>query len=246
MEKFRRTEGAGLLDRAVRWVDTHNPGLIRSCSYVGEEGIALATTRDAGATVLAAKDLLFSRAVALWVDETSHFGGTGGNSYIETTYSFLWLDEYGRTLFSIAGTHGYKSASPPSGHPLHFGRAAERAWTAHYLKRCRELLSSGGSVSFDYKAVRRMGGDAFDSGRIDVANCYIQTPERLLAKDQIVSVELAGDCVRVAGPGKAAIVVGRSRVVNFLALYSLLRDLWNPDPKAEAELPLRRMRGLRD
>lgn len=237
------TKGATLLDRAVGWLETHGQS---DCSYVGEDGLAVATTRDAGATVFASKDLLFSRAVALWVDETSHYAGTGWASYTGTTYSFLWLDQYGRTLFDIAGTHKYKSASLPSGHPLHFGHAAERAWTAHYLKRYREVLDSGGSVSFDYKAVRRMGGDAFDSGRIEVANCYIQSPERLLAKDQIVSVELAGGCIRVAGPGEAAIVVDRSRVANFLALYGLLRNLWNPDPKTEAELLLRRMRGLRD
>jgi hypothetical protein len=245
-ERFAPKGGTGRLDGAIRWLDTHSPDSIRSCSYVGENGLAAAATRDGGATVFDSKDLLFSRAVALWVDETSHFTGTLWTSYTGTTYSFLWVDSYGRALFSIAGTHKYKSESPPAGHQLHFGRAAERAWTVHYLKGCRKLLDSGGSVSFDYKTVRRMGGDDFDSGRIEVSNCYLQTPERVLAKDQIASVELSGDCMRVAGAGKAEILVGRSRVANFLALYSLLRDLWNPDPKAEAARLLRRMRGLRD
>lgn len=235
----RRFDG-GLLG----FLRKHSPKSIRLCTYVGEDGVALAVTRDAGTSVVELQEMSFYDAVSLWAHET--VGLTNGR-YTGTRFCFRWVDELA-VRFTIAGSHGSKFALPPSDHHVHFARAAERAWTSHYLKQWRAVLDAGGAFKFDHSlygtSMRFQANRVRTSEAIRVTKDYIEGAAALFPRgfrwslDEIESVDVENGLIRMMHrharelPGGPKNVEIPYRLVsNALALVTLTRNLIHTPPK---------------
>ncbi len=109
----------------------------RVCTFVGDAGIAIARSRLG---VGSGEVHRFAGTAAVNVGFTRGFD----RGYTATAYSFDWVDEQGRIVFSIRGSfREYRIDEEaldeaairalPVDDRLHFARAAKRAWEAHKL-----------------------------------------------------------------------------------------------------------------
>jgi hypothetical protein len=124
----------------VVWVLT---GFNHTCSYVGDAGALTATLAGKRTAQPKASAFRFRDAWALFNSETSHY--TNG-IYQGTTYDFSWFSPSGAQVFSINGK--YFRESNKTTDEIHFARAAEAAWTQHWLETAVQQLEREGSISF--------------------------------------------------------------------------------------------------
>jgi hypothetical protein len=125
-----------------------------TCTYIGRDGISstvLAGKRSAPPTTT---ELLFRNAVAMFTSQTHHYRN---GAYQNTSYNFYWVSPQGGKLFSLAGS--YNRNKPPTTDMIHFARAAEIAWSQHYIDAALQQLDREGSIAFvvDGRRVVRVG-----------------------------------------------------------------------------------------
>ncbi len=155
----------------IVWVKT---AFRHRCTYVGRDGISnavIAGSRDAPPKY---SELLFRNAVAMFTSQTHHYRN---GVYQNTTYDFYWLSAHGTKLYSIAGSYGRKN--PPATDMIHFARAAEIAWSQHYLDAALHQLEREGSIAFvvDQRRVVRVGSGFLEFHHFD------DHPVRVTAKE---------------------------------------------------------------
>jgi hypothetical protein len=87
----------------------------------------------------------FREAAELRTTSTRHY--TNG-VYQNTTYSYTWSDDTGRTRYRLSGAYRSEQGNPSAKSPYHFANAAERAWTLHLLEQVQAQLETAGTVHF--------------------------------------------------------------------------------------------------
>jgi hypothetical protein len=119
----------------------------QTLTYVGTLGIALFEVRRSRNDVTRKLYFLFESARALRTSVTRRYLNA---IYEGTSWSFVWSDEKGATVFQQSGQ--YYLIPKTAAHPYIFLRAAESAWS-HYLihTRLEDELRRTGAIRFDIK-----------------------------------------------------------------------------------------------
>jgi hypothetical protein len=130
-----------ILSLPVSWYLTR---FRRSCSYVGNAGVARFTLSGRRTKTPVGEVLLFSKATELRVAQTRH---SVNGMYSHTSYNYFWSDASG-LLFRCTGKHKGNKGAPKQGDPWHFARAAEIAWSDHLLGSLQARLAAEGSIPF--------------------------------------------------------------------------------------------------
>lgn len=114
-----------------------------TCTYVGEQGVALYRCNAKRENVDQKEVFLFDSVAELRTSVTRHY--TNG-VYQNTTYNFAWTDGSGRRVYAITGSHNDKNGNPRTTDMFHFARASERNWTIHLMKRAQQELDEKGHI----------------------------------------------------------------------------------------------------
>jgi hypothetical protein len=125
------------------WVATE---FRQRCDYVGVEGVAQFYLRGSRQSIpKCTMMLLFNQAHELRTGQTRHYTNW---AYDKTTYFFNWTDKTGRPLLTLAGKYCSMNGMPGRGHPFHFAKASEIAWSLYLLDRVADELERKGSIEF--------------------------------------------------------------------------------------------------
>jgi hypothetical protein len=122
-----------------------------TCSYVGAKGIALFKCSGDRDNVKETGFFLFKDATELRINQTRHYYN---GVYTGTTYSYIWTDEDGTTVYQLGGRYRSEAGTPKPTDPYHFALAAEDAWTRYLYRDLDRAIEADGSVYFGLR-----GGD---------------------------------------------------------------------------------------
>jgi hypothetical protein len=197
------------------------------CSYVGERGLARFSSRPqkSDRPQFTHGAYAFERFRVLYVEiGTQSYNG----AYAGTTVSFLWRDGDGKLVFRSDASYLSLKDTPNRDNALHFGRAAEKAWTEWVLAKHREEFESSGKTGFPIET----GGGIFVSRHgITVRQGKNETE---LSRDSIkgISVQSGQLCFHRDGEkgglfGKGPLTVSYAQVGNAQAFLRLASDVLN-------------------
>jgi hypothetical protein len=147
-------------------------------SFVGEKGAASFTVKGRRDAKPKVQLLLFAQAEELRAKQIRHFVN---GVYTGTSYNYTWTGPGGQRLWGAKGTYRQRKKGLRPGEPFRFVRAAEGAWSVHYLERADKALKTEGSIPFrvDKQRVVRVGpgflefhfgGDPMRLTREDIAS----------------------------------------------------------------------------
>jgi hypothetical protein len=216
---------AGLLAGAIALFFTR---FRRSCTYVGEDGVARFDLVGPPDTPLRSQVLPFARAAALRASQTRHY--TNG-IYTNTSYNHEWTDAAGKSLFDLSGTYHGKNKPPPAGDAYHFAAAAEVAWSIHYLGRALEELGREGAIAFpiDRGRVVRVapGYMEFDFGEGPVRVTASEMAKVTLGDGEFSFIHKDAKWYRSAGKYRFSYSTMANGRVFVLALNKLMGYKWS-------------------
>ena len=158
-----------------------------STTYVGADGVAL-FRGDRQGNVRQAQVLRFADAAELFTGSTRHFYN---GIYTGTSYAYRFEGD-GRTLFKVAGKHNSKAGTPKPGDAYHFARAAEVAWSNHFLDRCQAELARQKFIQF-----RVNGADYVRVGH-GVMEFHFGSRTERIAADQVATTRLKDGAFHIA------------------------------------------------
>ena len=125
---------------AIGWLIYRRESRRNDCTYVGAQGIARFRDSRNDSVRSRADVFLYAGAASL---QTAFLGRNSG-----TNFNYQWRNERGKTVYKLEGGYfGSKKNIDPDA-DYHFARAAEAAWTRHYLPHVMTQLRRDGSVQF--------------------------------------------------------------------------------------------------
>ncbi len=190
--------------------------------YVGRDGIAELRAKGSVANVRQKVLLRFADAADLRTGQTRNY--TNG-VYTGTAYHFIWTDLAGKKLASTGGRFRSQQGTPKAKDPYWFGRAAERAWTAHVMPRVIEAFEENDYVDFRLTRNRvvRLGPGYFEF--------YFGGPPQRVGREDITSLDLGNGAFRIRTAeaklfGKAGkFDFGYAEIGNATAFVNCMADL---------------------
>ena len=174
-----------------------------TCSYVGQHGVARAFIEKNPAAPPQTDLLLFAQATELHASQTRHFVN---GMYTGTLYEYTWNDASGTRLYRLKGKYQGKKKPPKPGDPFHFARAAEMAWSQHFLS-AEEHLKTEGSIPF------RVDRDRWVRVGRGFMEFHFDSNPVVVTKEEIAKVTLGGG--RFAFKHKDATWLSREGKYNF-------------------------------
>lgn len=114
-------------------------GFYHTCSYVGTDGIASYYCSGDRDNIGQTGYFLFQDAAELRTSMTRHY--TNG-VYTGTNYSYVWSDERGKVMFTLAGRFSSKDGTPAFSDPYYFAVAAESAWSLYLFRNIDHVSTS--------------------------------------------------------------------------------------------------------
>jgi hypothetical protein len=154
------------------------------CSYVGERGLARFSSRPPRsdrARQFTHGGHAFERFRVLYVQKTI---GDHSGAYTGTVVNFLWRDGDGKLVFRSDANYFSLKDTPNRDNALHFGRAAEKAWTDWVLVKHRTEYETSGKTGFPLE----FGGGIFVSRHgITVRQGKTETE---LSRDEVKSISV--------------------------------------------------------
>lgn len=201
------------------------------CTFVGERGWARESID--GKSQVQETVLQFDACHEL-ITESRHYYQGGVSKGLH--YTLTWHDTTGQ-VGQIKGVAPSGSRRPSDDDPLHFARAAERAWTSHIAPAAQARLQADGSLVFPIKAPDLKGNFAIRLSPTGVAVRYEDTDMSLgFSEMEPVQVfhETAGtggkpDCLMIRKKGvdrhtfgQTTVTIDCSEVANVQLLLDLL------------------------
>jgi len=122
-----------------------------SCSYVGENGLAVYRLKGCAEDGAELEVLLFGDAEDLLTKETRHFVN---GVYQGTQYQYDWRDSAGEGLMTIKGSYNEKSKKFKLCDQYFVAMSAERQWCDHRFDRMEAEFKRAGHVDFTVDAKR--------------------------------------------------------------------------------------------
>jgi hypothetical protein len=130
-----------------------------TCSFVGENGVAVATMRGRRNNPPKIRTLVFNNAAELRAYQVNQRLFHYAINWC-TRYKYVWNDFGGKMIFQLKGDYEADiGALPKSSSPFHLARMAEIAWSQILFDRANHCLKEEGSIPFqiDSKRLVRVG-----------------------------------------------------------------------------------------
>lgn len=171
--------GTGAVLGAIVFLMTQ---FVATCSYVGEEGLAVIRCSGSRENLFPRPVFLFHEAAELRTTQTrQYYRGL----YTGTDYRFEWTDGEQNVVHALTGRYRSEEDNPGPTHDFHFALSAEAAWTAYLFRNINELTEDGSRFLFRLQngdffeigpdlLIMHIGGKTAELGRGDVSKILIE------------------------------------------------------------------------
>lgn len=121
------------------------------CTYVGTEGWSRHHINPLHPDRIKDEIILFADADTLHTRKKIHHSD---GVYAGETYLYRWRGPANRDIGEIRGLHQMEGEAPAPEHPFWLAKAAEVAWSEHWLTRCRPEFESNGFYTFTISPIK--------------------------------------------------------------------------------------------